>query len=136
MQRYLRPIFQEYLISSFSHYFVAQISRIWERISKIWERFFFKTTLCTKTTPGFVTGIIVKEISLHLWLLFLQRCRKMYPIVLLAQTIIFQLYTIDISLLSPSVNDMTKQISTLDLFIYNLAMLEERKGKFQPLYQN
>ena len=52
------------------------------------------------------------------------------------QTIIFQLYTIDISLLSPSINDMTKKISTLDLFIYNLATFEERKGKFQPLYQN
>jgi hypothetical protein len=35
MQRDLRPIFQEYLISCFSHYFVAWISRIWEGISKI-----------------------------------------------------------------------------------------------------
>ena len=66
MQRDLRLISQEYLISCFSHYFVARISRIWERISKLGERFFLKTTLFTKPSPGFVTGIIVKEISLHL----------------------------------------------------------------------
>ena len=66
MQRDLRPIFQEYLISCFSHYFVAHISIRWELISKIRETIFFKTTLFTKTSPGFVTGIIVKEISLHI----------------------------------------------------------------------
>jgi hypothetical protein len=54
--------FKYLMISCFSYYLWAQILRIWRRIFKNWKRFFSRTGSSPKTSPIFVTTIVIQEI--------------------------------------------------------------------------
>jgi hypothetical protein len=65
-ERYIHiftALFSDRAKSCFRHIFAEHIVTKWELIFELWRRFLLKTYQITKTSLGFLKGIMVKEIS-------------------------------------------------------------------------
>lgn len=63
----LSLIFSVFMISWLRHVFATRIPASWRWISRNRERFFFKTSLSTKTVLIFYTAVVVWELQVAFW---------------------------------------------------------------------